>query len=291
MDDLQGQVRNEGGHAGKVPQRRTSGARHGREHLGDVDLGPDRVGAKDDRGSQQVQGGLRLPGGFLFKQVLQVRLLLGVEEPVRRSGCPVLTHADRVVTKEAVCRHRRRVHESLGPDVGRRTERVQGAFDVDRLRGLPAAAEDQEGQVHDHVGPLEGRPVARRRREHHRGGTPSWSSHAPGIEGPPSDADDAIDPTVLLEQGHQRQPEGPGGPGHRHCEPASIRHRPTLVAHTTHELPCRATMPRTGLEVAGTVQPSSRRFSIDATGSVRPGRFTSRSPATVRWSRPRPNAA
>ena len=93
-----------------------------------------------------------------MQQVLQFRLLLGVEEAVRRPGCPVLTNADRVVAMESVCRNRRRIHKSLGPDVGRRAESVQGALDVDRPRRLPAAAQDQEGQVNDHLGPIEAGP-------------------------------------------------------------------------------------------------------------------------------------
>src|SRR5674476_1356726 len=81
---------------------------------------------EDDRGSQQVERGLRARGGLLLQQVLQFRLLLGVEEAVRRPGCPVLTDADRIVAMESVCRNRRRIHKSLDPDVGRRAEKRSG---------------------------------------------------------------------------------------------------------------------------------------------------------------------
>src|SRR5674476_98324 len=91
----------------------------------------------------------------------------------------------------------------LTPTSAAARKSVQGSLDVDRPRRLPAAAQDQEGQVNDHLGPIERGP----QRVGVANVTAAVLHLRPAtlrrIERPPSDADDAIDPIVLLEQGHQ----------------------------------------------------------------------------------------
>ncbi len=166
------------GRPGRRPQPGTEAPHQGFEHSRDAHLGAHRVGAEDDRRSQQVERGLRVRYGLLFQQVLQLRLLLGVEEPAGRTCRPVLGDADRVVGVEAIGRDRRGVDEPLGTPLGGRTEGVDRALDVDRV-GLLLAASSGSGTRDVRPRPRPGTPSgARRRRARHRAGTPSSSSRA-----------------------------------------------------------------------------------------------------------------
>ncbi len=75
--------------------------------------------------------------------------------------------------------------------------------------------------MHDHVRALERRPqgvgVADVTGAVVHLGPPALSR----VERPPRDADDLVDLLLVLEQGHQCESEGAGGPGHRHGQSSS----------------------------------------------------------------------
>ena len=107
------------------------------------------------------------------------------------------------VLREAVGGDRARVDQPLGARRDRRLEDVARALDVDVAR-LAAGLEDDEGEVHDHVGALD-EPLDRRAVEHVAaavlGALPAVGG---GVEGPARHADDAPD----LARALQRADEG-----------------------------------------------------------------------------------
>ncbi len=217
VHQLEQEVRHRSGDAhGQRGQGPTGGTHQRREQRRDVGLGPDGVRPDHDRRPQQVQVEPGQVGHLLGDAGLELGLLLGVEQVGRRAGRPVLVHAQRVVGVEAVRRDRRGVHEPPRPGRARGAEGVDGAVDVDLAGDLARrGAGDEEGEVDDHVGPVEGlleggavadvaAPVLHLR--------PAVLGR---VERAAGDADDAPDPVVGLQPGHEAEAERAGGSGDR----------------------------------------------------------------------------
>src|SRR3954451_5099059 len=168
---------------------------------------------------------------LLLQERLEIRLLLRVEQPLRRPRRPVLGHPYRVVRMEAVGRDRRRIDEPLDAGCGSRAEDVEGALDVDGAGGLLVAADDEEGEVYDDVRAGEGLLQY---------GLVAYVAAAvlhlgpavlARVERTTSDADDLADALVVLKQRHETEAERAGRTGHGDGELRSCRGHAPL--HTT----------------------------------------------------------
>src|SRR3954451_15843722 len=177
---------------------------------------------------------------LLLQERLEIRLLLRVEQPLRRPRRPVLGHPYRVVRMEAVGRDRRRIDEPLDAGCGSRAEDVEGALDVDGAGGLLVAADDQEGEVYDDVGAGEGLLQHRLVTDVAAAVLHLRPAMLARVERPAGDAHDLADAVVVLQKRHQPEAEGAGRPGHGNGEVSSFRgHAPLLTTrrratHTRH---------------------------------------------------------
>ena len=169
-----------------------------------------------DGRAQQVQGGSVGRRGPGLQQVFEPGLLLGIEQPGRGAGRPVLGHSDGVVPVEAVSGHRGRVDEAARAHRRGGVEGVERAVDVDRLYGLTGrGAGHLERQVHHDVS------MAKRVTQHLSVADVAAQvlrlrpAVRCGVERVACDAGHVRHPVVGLEQGHKAEPQGAGHAGHR----------------------------------------------------------------------------
>src|SRR5205085_10813268 len=121
------------------------------------ELAQEGVGGRpgDDAGAEDPRAG---PGRLLqrvLQYALDLRLLRGVRHGRRTAGRDVLGEPVRVVVVEAVSRDAGRVAEAFGPARDRSLEDVPRPRDIDRAARV-ARLDHREGEVHVHVGALDG---------------------------------------------------------------------------------------------------------------------------------------
>ena len=215
--------------------------------------------------------------GLGLQQALELRLLLGVEQPGGGPHRPLLGHPDRIVGVEAVGRHRGGIDEAAGAGRGRGPEGVQRAVDVDRPDRLARRGPGhQERQVNHHVGTGERVPQRIGVAD-----VPAPVLHLrPAVRGrlerAPGDAHDPRHPVVGHQQRNQAEPERAGRAGHRDrqvalaCGYQTGDPSPGPTAPAVMWSPCQTSKKKSQPETltqsrrspaAGTTDPGQRRMA------------------------------
>ena len=192
-----------------------------RQQPGQDVLGAEDVGTEHDRRAQEIERELGVDPRLGLEQRLELRLLPRVEQPGSRPGRPVLVDRRRGVGVEPVGRHGRRVDEPLHAGGRRGPEHVERAVDVDRPGHLPrGVAGDQERQVDDDVGAGEGRPQRLGVADVALPVLHLRPAALGRVERTAGDADDPLDPVVVLEERDQAGAERAGRTGDGDGQPA-----------------------------------------------------------------------